>query len=151
MVAIVHLDERWLVDVGFGGRVAEPLRLDERAQQQFGIRRYIVANDGDHWLVTCDEPGTPPMTYMFAMVPREFHEFEPVCRWLQTSPDSRFTQGDVVSLATPTGRITLSEGRLIVIEDGERTETDLAPADVDAVLRDRFGIALSDNPAPHEL
>ena len=102
-----------------------------------------MANDGDHWFVTCIERGTPPMTYTFTMQPREFHEFAPVCGWLQTSPDSRFTQGDVVSLATPTGRVTLSEGRLITTEGDARTERTLdGPAAIDEALRETFGIDL---------
>ncbi|HYM14451.1 MAG TPA: arylamine N-acetyltransferase [Dehalococcoidia bacterium] len=143
MTLIVHLDEPWIADVGFGGRVAEPLRLGDRDVQRAGIRGYVVANDGDHWFVTCTEPDSPPMTYLFTMQPREFEEFAPVCDWLQTSPDSRFTQGDVVSLATPEGRLTFAGGRLIVSAGGARQELAVAStADERAVLRDRFGIAL---------
>jgi N-hydroxyarylamine O-acetyltransferase len=143
MVAIVHLDERWLVDVGFGGRVAEPLRLDERGPQHTGIRTYTVAHDDGTWTVTCAEPGTPPGSYSFVMQPRSFDEFEAVCNWLQTSPESRFTHGDVVSLATPAGRVTLADERLIVNEDGVRTETAISSREEKtAILRERFGITI---------
>jgi N-hydroxyarylamine O-acetyltransferase len=144
MTLIVHLSERWIADVGFGGRVAEPLRLDDREEQRFGPRGYVVANDGDHWLVTCTEPASPPMSYLFAMQPRDFDEFRPVCDWLQTSPESRFTQGDIVSLATPTGRLTLSNKRLIVADEGQREERDIeTETDQRDVLRSRFGIEIS--------
>lgn len=142
MTLIVHLDERWIADVGFGGRIAEPLRLDDREEQRIGPRGYVVANDGDHWFVTCAEPASPPMTYVFAMQPREFHEFGPVCEWLQTSPLSRFTQGDIVSLATPNGRLTLAEGRLIIAEDGAREERVLDPSEQALALKRYFGITL---------
>lgn len=155
MVLIVHLDEPWIADVGFGGRVAEPLRLDERDEQVFGARRYVVANDGDHWFVTCSEPGSPTMSssgssvlaptrsYLFTMQPRALDEFQSVCDWLQTSPDSRFTQGDVVSLATPSGRLTLAERRFIVIQGENREEHEVASRDEESrILRDRFGIKL---------
>ncbi len=143
MTLIVHLDERWIADVGFGGRVAEPLRLDERDEQRVGPRGYVVANDGDHWFVTCTEPASPPMTYVFAMQPREFDEFRPVCDWLQTSPQSRFTQGDIVSLDTPSGRLTFAEKRLIIAENGSREERPIeSPADEAAALTQYFGITL---------
>jgi N-hydroxyarylamine O-acetyltransferase len=144
MVAIVHLDERWIVDVGFGGRVAEPLRLDERSPQHAGIRTYTVEHDDGAWTVTCEEPGTPTGSYTFVMQPRSFDEFGEVCAWLQRSPDSRFTHGDIVSLATASGRVTLAEERLIVVEHGQRTETAIASPDQKAaVLRERFGIILN--------
>lgn len=143
MTLIVHLDEDWIADVGFGGRIIEPLRLNDRGEQVVGMRRYVVANDGDHWFVTCMEEGYDTMTYLFTMQPREFEEFHTVCDWLQTSPDSRFTQGDVISLATPTGRHTLARGKLIVFEDGTREERDVPVLDEQvAIIRDQFGIEL---------
>jgi len=156
MVLIVHLDEPWIADVGFGGRVAEPLRLNERDEQVFGARRYVVANDGDDWFVTCSEPGSPTIggsasdsvmaanrSYLLTMQPRSFQEFHSVCDWLQTSPDSRFTQGDVVSLATPSGRLTLAERRFIVIQNESREEHEVTSGDEESrILRDRFGIKL---------
>jgi N-hydroxyarylamine O-acetyltransferase len=143
MIAIVHLDEPWLADVGFGGRIVEPLRLGDRAPQRFGMRTYTISTDGERWRVACDEPGTPPGSYQFLMRPREFDDFHEICGWLQTSPDSRFTHGDIVSLATPEGRITLAEGRLIINHHGERTETEItSDAQKAAILRDHFRITL---------
>jgi N-hydroxyarylamine O-acetyltransferase len=143
MILIVHLDEPWIADVGFGGRVSEPLRLNERAEQAFGLRSYVVANDSDHWFVTCSEGGSPTMSYLFTMQPRAFEEFESVCDWLQTSPDSRFTQGDIVSLATPTGRYTLADRTFIITSDGNREEREVTSADERSrILRERFGIDL---------
>ncbi len=143
MIAIVHLDEPWIADVGFGGRLPEPLRLNERDPQLFGIRTFSIANDGDRWRVACDEPGAPSGAYQFTMHPRAFEEFHDVCRWLQTSPDSRFTHGDIVSLATPEGRVTLADDRLIINERGERTEIDVtSPEQKAQILRERFGITI---------
>ncbi len=103
MILIVHLDEQWIADVGFGGRLIEPLRLDERGDQMVGARRYNVGNDGDLWFVTGTEDDNPPGAYFFRMIPRQFDDFHEVCDWLQTSPDSRFTKGPVASLATEDG------------------------------------------------
>jgi N-hydroxyarylamine O-acetyltransferase len=144
MVSIIHLDEPWIADVGFGGRIIEPLRLNDRGEQVFGSRRYVVANDGDHYFVTCGENGNPPpMTYTFALQPREFSEFADVCGWLQTSPDSRFTKGDVVSLATPEGRLTLAESTFITTSETTREERELSADERTQVLRDHFGLQLA--------
>ena len=141
MTLIVHLDEDWIADVGFGGRCIEPMRLNERGDQAFGMRRFVVENDADHWFLTCIEAGSDTMTYTFVMRPREFVEFNPVCDWLQTSPDSRFTQGDIISLATPDGRSTLARGRLITFDGVTRAERDVAsPAEQRTIMHEQFGI-----------
>ena len=143
MIAIVYMDERWLVDVGFGGRIVEPLRLDERGPQRFGIRTYTITTDGERWRVACDEPGSPSGSYQFVMQPSDFREFNEVCVWLQTSPDSRFTHGDIVSLATPDGRVTFADNRLIINERGNRTESDVtSPEQKAQILRDYFRITV---------
>jgi len=141
MTTLVHLDEPWIADVGFGGRLIEPLRLHETRDQVFGERSYVVANDGDHWFMTGTEPGNPPVAYTFTLEPREFSEFEQVNDWLQTSPDSRFTLGEVVSLGTEHGRLTLAPGRLIVTNGAEREEREIgSPAERAAVLQEHFRI-----------
>lgn len=149
MTLIVHLDEDWIADVGFGGRLIEPLRLNERGDQEVDGRRFAVANDGDHWFVTCSEGfgamganSSAPATYVFVRQPREFDEFHGVCAWLQTSPDSRFTHGSIVSLARPDGRATLAGGRLITWRDGDRTVIDVSLEQEPAILKREFGIVL---------
>ncbi len=142
MTLIVNLDQDWIADVGFGGRIIEPLRLDDRSEQVFGMRRYVVENDGDHWFVTCMEAGYDTLTYTFVMQPREFDEFAPVCHWLQTSPDSRFTQGDVISIATETGRTTLARGRLITFDGTTREEREVSPDESARITREVFFLEL---------
>jgi arylamine N-acetyltransferase len=61
----------------------------------------------------------------------------------QTSPESHFTQKRVCSLATRSGRITLSDQRLITTIDGERTERLLTDEEYQTVLAEQFGIVLS--------
>jgi len=142
MTLLVHLDEPWLVDVGFGGRIATPLRLESREPVMVGERRFVVDHDGDHWLLTASEPGSGTMSYLFTLQPREWAEFEDACHWLQTSPESSFTQGDVVSLATPTGRKTYSRGRYIETEGESRSEREVAEEERAALIKERFGIGI---------
>lgn len=112
----------------------------QRGVQVFDGRKYVVDNDRDHWFVTAAETGNGAQTYVFAHEPREYREFEDVCDWLQTSPDSRFTQGPMVSLATKEGRRTLAGNRLILTTGESREEREIAPQEQPAILQEHFAI-----------
>jgi N-hydroxyarylamine O-acetyltransferase len=79
--------------------------------------------------------------YRFSLEPREYADYEEQCAFQQTSPLSHFTKGRICSLATTTGRITLSELRFITSTDSEKEERILNDENEYAVLlRERFGI-----------
>ncbi|MBV9209471.1 MAG: arylamine N-acetyltransferase, partial [Acidobacteria bacterium] len=82
--------------------------------------------------------------YRFTLQPHEFSEYEEMCLFHQTSPESHFTKGRICSRATEGGRITLSEMRLITTTgNGERRERVLEnQAEYDATLREQFGIVM---------
>src|SRR5215218_2028748 len=48
MTLMVTLDERWLVDVGFGESFVEPLLLDTRSDQVQGTRSFRLVEAEDH-------------------------------------------------------------------------------------------------------
>jgi N-hydroxyarylamine O-acetyltransferase len=137
-------DERWLADVGFGGGVATPLRLDERDPQTAYRRTCVIAQEGDVYLVTCTDPWQEhgPSLYVLTLEPHAYEDYASVCHWLQSSPESSFTKGDMASLPLPDGRITYSTGRLIVTTDAGREETEVPPDDVPRALLERFGLAI---------
>jgi len=64
-----------------------------------------------------------------------------MCRYHQTSPQSPFTRKRVCSRATPEGRITLSEMKLIMTNGDRREERSLtSEAEWWAVLAYYFGV-----------
>ncbi|MEO6043847.1 MAG: arylamine N-acetyltransferase [Tepidiformaceae bacterium] len=143
MTLLVHFDEPWLADVGFGGRVAGPLRLLERDPQVIEGRKHVIDNDGDHWILSHWELDGTAMSYVFTLQPRDFCEFDAVCHWLQTSSESRFTHAKMVTLARPEGRATFAGATLIETHGTERAEVPVAGADDEAtLLREHFGISL---------
>ncbi|MEO6396826.1 MAG: arylamine N-acetyltransferase [Tepidiformaceae bacterium] len=143
MTLLVHLEEPWLVDVGFGGRVAGPLRLLDREPQLIEGRKHVLDHDGNQWILSHWDLDGTLSNYVFTLQPRAFREFDTVCHWLQTSPDSRFTQARMVSLARPAGRTTFAAGTLIETLGTEREEHPLATsADEEDALRQSFGIIL---------
>ena len=113
------------------------------------MRTYSIANEGDRYRVACDEPGTPPGSYQFLMRPLAFDDFHEMCGWLQTSPDSRFTHGDIVSLATLEGRVTLAEERLIINVRGNRTETGITSPNTSAPSSANTSTSRSTNTTSH--
>ncbi len=65
------------------------------------------------------------------------------CEYRQTSPTSHFTRQRICSRATPQGRITLSDRRLIITDNGQRRENILeGEANFQRHLQTYFGIAL---------
>ncbi|HEY7201648.1 MAG TPA: arylamine N-acetyltransferase [Candidatus Dormibacteraeota bacterium] len=133
----------WLADVGFGDSFLEPLRLVAGEEQGQDGWVYRIDEDGGlRVLARRQEPDGPDRPqYRFRRQPHRLADYEEMCRYQQTSPDSHFTQGRICSLATPDGRITLGQDRLVVTRRGERTERPVVDDDeYRALLRDRFGI-----------
>lgn len=146
MALRVQLGRPWLADVGFGDSFLEPLRLDERLAQPEGDRAYRIAEGGGERRVLQRREGEGEWSaqYRFRLQPFAYGDFAEMCHHQQTSPESHFTQRRVCSRATPRGRISLSERRLITTEDGQRQERELAQeAEVVGVLRGTFGIEVS--------
>jgi N-hydroxyarylamine O-acetyltransferase len=145
MALMVRLEQRWLVDVGFGESFLEPLLLDERGEQRQGNRAYrIVPDDGYLTLLGNDGAEWQP-EYRFTLQPYEYEDFDLMCRYHQTSPDSHFTQNRICSRAIENGgRITISEKRLIsTSSDGARQERALqSDEEYRTVLREEFGITM---------
>jgi N-hydroxyarylamine O-acetyltransferase len=147
MTLLVQLDERWLPDVGFGDSYMEPLRLDHPGEQTQGNGKFRVQHDGVEGIYARQtRTGDWHDEYIFRLEPRALADFTPGCDFNQYSPQSHFTQQRICSLATETGRITLSDRRLIVTENGQRSERDLdSEAEFQDLLMRRFGIAWLEN------
>ena len=140
----VDLEEAWLADVGFGDSFLEPLRLEADTEQEDPAGIFRLVRDANRWHLHRAEPvtGWKPQ-YSFSLQPRELGEFAGMCHYHQTSPNSSFTQNRICSRATPEGRITLSEMKLIATRNGQRDERNLTSDDERiAVLREQFEIEL---------
>lgn len=146
MTLMVRLEQRWLVDVGFGDSFLEPLMLDEQRTQIQGDRAYRIIPSGDYLVLARREADEWAPQYRFTLRPHNYDDFGAMCRYHQTSPQSHFTQGRICSRATTNGgRITLSDMRLIETStDGQRQERTLPnQQEYDAILRERFGVVMA--------
>lgn len=139
----VDLETPWLADVGFGDSFVEPLALEAGKEQVDPAGRFrLIQLDERLQLERAQPDGSWKREYSFTLQPRQIGDFADMCRYHQTSPESSFTRSSVCSRATPDGRITLSETKLIVTRVGIREERVIPESERHAVLRDLFGIDL---------
>ncbi len=135
--------EIWLADIGFGDSFREPVRLVEAVEQAQDGRAYRLDRDGEHFtLMQHNAAGWEPQ-YRFKLQPHAQAEYADMCHYHQTSSESSFTRKRVCTLATPDGRVTLSDLALIITAHGERTEQVLPDElALQAALREHFGVDL---------
>lgn len=142
LTLLVHLEQDWLADVGFGEAFRQPLRMQADLTQLQDRGRYRLECEGEFWIYQEWDSAWKP-AYRFTLQPHELSDFAAMCRYQQISPESHFTRQRVCSLATRSGRITLSDQRLIVTIGDERTERLLTDEEYSTVLAEQFGIVFS--------
>jgi len=140
----VDLEEPWLADVGFGELCNEPLLLRSGEEQEQDGRKFRIVEQDGRLQLDCTEPdGSWKRQYSFTLVPRRLDEFAAMCHYHQTSPESPFTRKKVCSMATPDGRITISDRRLIITRNGEKKERLLhSDEEWQSALQEYFGVIL---------
>jgi N-hydroxyarylamine O-acetyltransferase len=140
----VDLDEPWLADVGFRDLFLEPIRLTPGLEQQQVRRKFQIAEEsGSLRLEMAEAEQNYRRQYSFTLQPRQLADFAGMCHFHQTSPDSHFTQNRICSMATPDGRITLSNDKLIITRNGEKEERTVeSEEDRMSLLQEKFGIVL---------
>jgi len=152
LVQIPGQSDLWLADVGFGDSFTEPLSFEDRGEQTQGLRAYRLEQTFDGYVIwqrnykhsSPADDGTWERQYFFDLQPRNFPgDYESACLYHQTSPESSFTRGSMISRATPDGRISLEDGRLIITKNGQRSERIVNNKDEHrALLKEHFGVTL---------
>lgn len=149
MTLMVTLEERWLADVGFGDSFLEPLLLDTRDEQVQGTRSFRLVDVDDYLVlmlrsnVKGDEDWQPQ--YRFTLQPYTFPDYEEMCRFHQTSPESHFTKNLICSRTTADGRITLSGMQFITTSGPQRLRDERTLSsreEYERMLRDEFGVVM---------
>lgn len=145
LVQIPDQPARWLADVGFGDSFTEPLKFQEGREQAQGLRAYRLEKISEGYIVWQQNyDRTWERHYFFDIQPHSFpEEYQSTCLYHQTSPESSFTRGSIISRATPEGRVSLEDGRLIITQHGQRTERLLdSQTEYDTLLKEHFGVEL---------
>ncbi|AOS84424.1 acetyltransferase [Chlorobaculum limnaeum] len=131
----------WLCDLGFGSfGIREPIDLrwlDRELRQDFDTFRLTMASERDYQLQSFID-GEWKRLYEFNLCPQEMVDFEPA-NWLNaTHPDTIFTQGLIVVLQHPSGKLVLSGERFRNFSEGRVEEIVVRPEEVEELLRKRF-------------
>lgn len=145
LVQIPGQPGRWLMDVGFGDSFHEPLTFDKPGEQIQGLRAYRLEQTKDGYITwQKNYDGRWAHQYFFDLVSHSFPaDYEAACLYHQTSPQSSFTRGSIISRATPDGRVSLEEGRLILTKNGQRSEFRIEnKTEYDKLLKQHFDITL---------
>jgi N-hydroxyarylamine O-acetyltransferase len=145
LALIVDLPEaRYLCDVGFGEFAREPLKMElDRIQPDPGGDYLIDRFDQQYFRVSRMETGEPIPQYIFKNEPRSMIDFESMCLYHQSSPQSHFTRQRLITLLTETGRVTLS-GNLLKITTGKDViEIPLGDQTTfEQMLQEYFGVSI---------
>jgi len=111
IIAKVNKTE-YLLDVGFGKFTFEPLKfeLDKVQTDGYSFFKITKLNHRFHIVMIQEENGNWKYGYKFTKKHRAVKEYIPMCNWLQTSPESSFTQRKRITIPTKNGgRITLAD------------------------------------------
>ena len=153
-------DEPWLADVGFGALcLLEPIPLRDGARaQQVGLR-YSVRREGHLWILSCTglELGSDsePLSgsradsvdlYEFSEEPQTAGDVEVANHYTSTHPDSVFRRTLTIQRTTRADRTMLRHGVLTRFRDGRSEEEPVDRTQLEAVVRDVFGVELPSGP-----
>lgn len=114
---------KYLTDVGFGEFTFEPLEIQLGIIQNDERGNYLIDNyENKYFRVNKVQKEQLTSEYIFSETARTFLEFEEMCIYHQTSPDSHFTRKRLITLPTENGRITISGNTLKIKEFDLMTE-----------------------------
>jgi arylamine N-acetyltransferase len=145
-VALPGDQQRYLVDVGFGGQTpTSPILLETGSVQQTTLEPYRLREDGDSLVLQAQIRGDWQSLYQFANRAAPPIDLKVGSWYASTHPSSHFVTSLIATTVSAEGRCNLS-GRHLAIHRGGATEKirlDDAAAVVDT-LSDRFGINVAD-------
>lgn len=143
LILLVHLDRPYLVDVGFGNGILQPLPLAPGSYRQLFLE-YRLANEGERWYFTNHAYGGAG--YDFTLQPRQLDDFAAKSHELQTSPESGFVRVVVCHRFTPAGLLSLRGAVLRTITESGAQDTTIEDEQTyRRVLRDQFDLQLPES------
>jgi N-hydroxyarylamine O-acetyltransferase len=139
---LVRLDQPYLVDVGFGGSLIEPLRLEASKRDDHPYRLELSELENGYWRFAERAHGDDDaFSFDFRTAPADEALFARQCQFLQTDPASTFTQNLVVQRRAVDAHLSL-RGRVLVTRHVTRVDKRLlgSKEELIATLRDSFDL-----------
>ena len=137
---LVCLDQPYLVDVGFGGSLAEPLPLRAMEREDSPYRLGLSEAGDDYWRFAEIAHGDgDAFSFDFRVAPADEALLARKCQFLQTDPASPFIQNLVVQRRTADKHLSL-RGRVLTTIHAARVDKRLLNSEDElvATLRDCF-------------
>ncbi|UJF28418.1 arylamine N-acetyltransferase [Planococcus sp. 107-1] len=144
---LVNLDRPYLVDAGFGDSTVNPIPLGGERHTDNSGTYSVIERDGLCYDLVRENEGNQQILYRFTTDERMLAEFHEGCIFNQVSRESPFTHDDLVTKATPNGRVTLSGMQLTISENGGKTKKELSAEEKSKLLKEKFGILLDSEEA----
>ena len=136
----------FIADVGFGDSFLTPLKLNcSELKERYSSFR--VTKDSKNYLLQrkAISANWEPQ-YSFSVIPRTLSDFEPMAEFHQASPKSPFTNKSTCTIATQSGRVTISNKKLITAINNKKSEQTIINSEqYYQYLNDYFCIKLCDN------
>lgn len=134
--------QNYLVDVGYADVPKEAMPLSDPQEVISDINGYFKASYIDTQTIEmCKyKDGGWQIQYRAMDVPKTISDFEAGITYNQHDSSSIFVKKLIVSKATDTGRITLSNSHLTITEHGEKVKKTVTSDNYLAILDDYFGI-----------
>ena len=139
---LVSLDQPYLVDVGFGGSMAEPFPLKASEREDRPYRLELSRLDDGYWRFAEIAHGDgDPFSFDFRVDSADEALLAQKCRFLQTDPASPFIQNLVVQRRTADTHVSL-RGRVLQTTHSTRVEKKLLNSadELIVTLRDSFDL-----------
>jgi N-hydroxyarylamine O-acetyltransferase len=123
MALLVHLDNTYIVDVGFGDSFRKPILLNGGRVEDVSGKYQVRPPDSNqnYYIIQKQINNEWQPIYRLNTIPRELIDFNEMCRYNSNSPDSQFTQKTICTKANINGRITLTDDYLITTDKREKT------------------------------
>ncbi len=148
MLLLVQLDgQDYLADVGFGDSFRTPMQLGSGTFVELGVH-YCLVEDGEaHFVLIQGKDGCSGQPqYRFRLKAYSIGDFLGMFKYHQTSPLSHFTQKTICSIATLSGRITLSgDNRIMTDAEGRHVYPIRSEKEYRALLFEHFGMRLPED------
>jgi N-hydroxyarylamine O-acetyltransferase len=122
-------DKSWLVDAGNALWFTRPLKLNNNEAQFQNHQSFRIQNNDENEFTLYEKKNNSDSEipqYKFNLTPRRNSDFNDICHYKWTSPESKFTKEYICSRITDTGRIYLKGSSLIIFDNGIRLETPVA-------------------------
>lgn len=120
MALFVHLEKNYLVDVGFGDSFRNPIAFPDGETDDISGSYRIFQIENNLFELQRKDSDSFSKQYSFTTIPRKLSDYNAMCVFQQDSPTSHFRTRMLCTIATESGRITLSDNSLTITNNGKK-------------------------------